>query len=394
MKNNNDIVTFLKQRDYVMINNNLGHGSFGKTVVLKDPFIDELFVAKKYEPEFDDKDLKEKFFKNFLDEIKILHKLNHKNIVRIYNYYAYEELLTGFILMEYIDGVTIDDYIQSECDTPFTSIKHVSLDDLFTQLIEGFCYIENHNIIHRDIREGNIMVDISGTVKIIDFGIGKTAKINDKEIDSLNSKIDRANANTLPQEHYEGIYTSKTDMFYLGDLFHRLITNVPDYADSIFSHSTILEKMMAKNPNDRFSSFAEIKEAIDKQDFINMNITQADKDVYLSLANHLYYTLDHFIDERKFNRDTEKFLSKLEQILRDNSFENEIQNNSDLLGSIITSNYRFNSENHLSCIKLKVFLDWYKKTTKQSQQLILNNIISKLSVIRMEVSDFIDNIPF
>ena len=46
MKDNGEIVRFFKQKDYVMIDNDLGSGSFGKTVVLQDPFIDELFVAK------------------------------------------------------------------------------------------------------------------------------------------------------------------------------------------------------------------------------------------------------------------------------------------------------------------------------------------------------------
>lgn len=46
MKNNGDIVSFLKQKNYVMVNNDLGGGSFGKTVLLQDPFTDELFVAK------------------------------------------------------------------------------------------------------------------------------------------------------------------------------------------------------------------------------------------------------------------------------------------------------------------------------------------------------------
>ena len=50
MKANGEIVKFLKQKDYLMVNNNLGSGSFGQTVLLQDPFIDELFVAKKYEP--------------------------------------------------------------------------------------------------------------------------------------------------------------------------------------------------------------------------------------------------------------------------------------------------------------------------------------------------------
>lgn len=46
LKQNGDIIPFLKQKDYVMVNNDLGGGSFGKTVLLQDPFIDELFVAK------------------------------------------------------------------------------------------------------------------------------------------------------------------------------------------------------------------------------------------------------------------------------------------------------------------------------------------------------------
>ena len=74
MANNGDIIKFIKQKDYIMINSKLGSGSFGKTVLLKDPFIDELFVAKKYEPEYPE--IRQKFFQSFLQEIKIMYKLN------------------------------------------------------------------------------------------------------------------------------------------------------------------------------------------------------------------------------------------------------------------------------------------------------------------------------
>ena len=132
-KQNGDVIPFVKQKDYIMVNNDLGGGSFGKTVLLQDPFIDELFVAKKYEPEYDG--IKEQFYKNFLDEIKILYKLNHRNIVRIYNYYAYENIYTGYILMEYIDGENIGDFI-SDYFAPFAE---TTLDDVFLQLIDAFC---------------------------------------------------------------------------------------------------------------------------------------------------------------------------------------------------------------------------------------------------------------
>ena len=100
---------------------------------------------------------------NFLDEIKILYKLNHKNIVRIYNYYAYENIFTGYILMEYIDGKNIEDFINDY----FAPLEEITLDDIFLQLIDAFCYIEAHGVIHRDIREGNILIDKMGTVKVI-----------------------------------------------------------------------------------------------------------------------------------------------------------------------------------------------------------------------------------
>lgn len=385
MKNNGDIIPFVKQKDYIMVNNDLGGGSFGKAVLLQDPFINELIVAKKYEPIYEE--IKEKFYKNFLDEIKILYKLNHKNVVRIYNYYAYEEIYTGYILMEYINGTDIGKYINEYLDF----IDLTPIDEIFTQLIDGFQYIEKHEIIHRDIREGNILIDETGTVKIIDFGIGKIFEKSENN-DSLIGEINRANSDTLPQEYYEGIYTSKTDMFYLAELFNRLLNNslYPEFLS--FSYSNILDIMMNKQPEDRYASFAEIKEAMDKYDFINLNISQSDKNTYQGFTNLLMQSLSSFTDERKFNYDFNLFISKLEKVLRDNCFEDIIQKNADVISSVVIGAYRYNNGVDISCSVVKKFLDWFKASTKQSQQLILTNIISKLSSISVEESE--SELPF
>ena len=199
-KQNGDLIPFVKQKDYIMVNNNLGSGSFGKTVLLQDPFIDELFVCKKYEPEYEG--IEELFYKNFLDEIKIMYKLNHPNIVRIFNYYAYEDVCTGYILMEYIDGKNIGDFILGY----FPPLESTSLDNIFIQLVDAFCYMESCGIVHRDIREGNILIDKNGTVKVIDFGIGKIFSKPTEVIDSLAGGINRDASDTLPQEYYDGVY--------------------------------------------------------------------------------------------------------------------------------------------------------------------------------------------
>ncbi len=136
-KHNGDVIPFLKQKDYIMVNNDLGGGSFGKTVLLQDPFIDELLLQRNMNLNVTKS--KEQFYKNFLDEIKILYKLNHRNIVRIYNYYAYESIFSGYILMEYIDGKNIGEFIGDYC-APFAT---TTLDDVFIQLIDAFSYIRH-----------------------------------------------------------------------------------------------------------------------------------------------------------------------------------------------------------------------------------------------------------
>lgn len=67
--------------------------------------------------------------------------------------------------MEYVEnGKSLNEYIRNNTDT----INHI-----FEQIISGFCYLEQHNLCHRDIRSNNILINSDGIVKIIDFGFGK-----------------------------------------------------------------------------------------------------------------------------------------------------------------------------------------------------------------------------
>lgn len=385
-KQNGDLIPFVKQKDYIMVNNNLGSGSFGKTVLLQDPFIDELFVCKKYEPEYEENE--ELFYKNFLDEIKIMYKLNHPNIVRIYNYYAYEDVCTGYILMEYIDGKNIGDFILGY----FPPLESTSLDNIFIQLVDAFCYMESCGIVHRDIREGNILIDKNGTVKVIDFGIGKIFSKPTEVIDSLAGDINRGASDTLPQEYYDGVYTNLTDMFYLAELFHRLINN-STYCDwDVFSYKDILYKMMEKQPQNRFESFTAVKEAIGKHDFINMDISDEDKEIYQAFTNDVYQTISSYMEEPQFITDITTFSSRLKSALTLNLFESFIQDNSDIVRSVVTSGYRYKKGIYISVETVQKFLDWFSASTPQSQTLILNNFISKISSIRVEKPD--PDLPF
>lgn len=384
MKANGEIVKFLKQKDYLMVNNNLGAGSFGQTVLLQDPFIDELFVAKKYEPYYED-DRKE-FYDSFLQEIKIMYKLNHRNVVRIYNYYAYEEEFTGYILMEYIDGQSLPDYLE---DAYFWSDNEAP-DTLFVQLIDGFQYIESQGIVHRDIREGNIMVDKNGVVKIIDFGLGKTFKPVDTTNDSMNDIINRSGLDMLPNEYFEGTYDSKTDMFYLAELFNRLLRT--SKMDEHFSYHAILKKMMAADKKDRYSSFEEIKAAIGAKDFSALEISQEDKEIYQAFSNILYDCIARLNPDTVYVSDIDEFSRRIQAVIRSNCFEDYIQNNEELVSIIIRQGFTYYHTKRYSCAIVTRFRDWFEKLVPDSKKLVLNNIISKISTLPVEIPEL--ELPF
>ena len=385
MKNNGDIITFLKQKDYTMVNNNLGSGSFGKTVLIKDPFIDELFVAKKIEPELTE--FKEQFYKSFLQEIKILYKLHHRNVVRIFNYYAYERIFTGYIVIEYIDGDSIEKYF-SQYDELWSKSTP---DSIFTQLIEAFEYIEANNIVHRDIREGNILIDKTGIVKVIDFGLGKTFKPVDVVDDSMNSIVNRSGLDALPEEYFQGSYDSQTDMFYLAELFKRLL--VKSDLDKLLSYSAILEKMMSQKKENRYFSFTEIQNAIKQKDFSNLPISEEDKEIYQKFSNAIITHLKYFLDGKKFFYDVDEFQKKIADILSQNCFEDLLQSNSDLISAVVACGYRYNDKIDIPIYIIQNISNWFNQLSITAKQLVLNNIIVKLSSrINEELSD--DTIPF
>ena len=381
MKDNGEIVRFFKQKDYVMIDNDLGSGSFGKTVVLQDPFIDELFVAKKYEPN-DHEDQKE-FYDSFLQEIKIMYKLYHKNVVRIFNYYPYESSYTGYIIMEYIDGKRIDKYLDDWLGVEVP-------DNLFVQLIDGFDYIEKQGILHRDIREGNILVTKDGVVKIIDFGLGKTFSPVDTSKDSMNDIINRFGVDRLPNEYFEGKYDSRTDMFYLAELYNRLLEKSGN--DIIFSYSTILQKMMEPDRGNRYASFAEIKEAMSTKAFSNLEISKDDKKIYQEFSNAIMSCLSCFKESRTFVTDIKEFKDNIHAVIQRNCFENIVQNPNDLVSIVVKGNYKYYTQREIPCEIVISFEKWYNSLSEDWQRLVLNNVIAKLSVVKIEYAD--DELPF
>lgn len=370
------VIEFLKKKDFQLLRE-LGQGGFGKAVLLYDSEIQETFVCKKYAPLY--KEHKEEFYKNFVQEIRFLYTVNHSNIVRVFNYYLYPEIHTGYIMMEYVKGQDIEEHIKQYPE---------NINQLFTQAIEGFSYLERHNILHRDIRFQNIMVGENASLKIIDFGFGKRAfktEDFDKSI-SLNWQFE------LPNEFKRQIYDFQTEVYFVGKLFERLIS---DNKIEGFQYKSLLSSMCRAEAANRIKSFADIRSKIYSNDFPGISFSDEEKQIYRNFASSLSTVVSQIESGTKYFDDIDKILLKLEALYQSIMLEEKVPDTAALTRCLINGSYTYirNAYVEVSCIEN--FIKLLRSSTKEKRNIILSNICSRLDAVkRFEPELLDDEIPF
>lgn len=373
-----NIIEFVRKRNYVLIKE-LGQGACGKTVILRDDIIDELFVCKKYSPYYEEH--KNELFGNFLREIKLLHDVYHQNIVRIFNYHLYPEKSTGYILMEYIDGSDLDGYIKKNPST---------LTDIFSQTIKGFCHLESRNILHRDIRPMNLMVTNDGTVKIIDLGFGKRVEAPDdfdKSI-SLNWWCEP------PKEFSEKSYTFSTEVYFVGKLFEKIIQEL---SIEDFKHRSTIRKMCQPDPQSRFGSFHDVERDMLSNKLSEIEFFGHERSSYRNFADSLAQAVVKIENGTKYTDDHEKIASRLESAYRNFMLEDSIPDCSPILRCFLDGGFTYRKSG-FHTTSVKNFLSLIKSSSDEKKRIIVANIQSRLDALeRYETrptANFDDDIPF
>ena len=353
----------------------LKSGGTGKTLLMRDATIDELFVCKKYNPE--QKEYEDECYKRFVEEIKIMYSVYHNNIVRIYDYFLYPEYKTGYIIMEYIRGENIEEY--------FRVADEENINSIFIQIINAFLYLEQYNILHRDIRAANIMVDEKGDIKVIDFGFGKRLE---EEQDNNASVLLNWPASRIPQEIHSEQYSVQTEIFYVGYLIKNIIEK---YDIKCFKYTILMEKMIQVNPRDRMHSFEEIQNSIAEQTFEQIKFTNSEKKVYQNFATSFCGLLCRIKDNLITERDSSVIIEKLRAILRDNSLEENVTNVKRLISIFIKSDYRY-YRNNIEVYKVKDFYEFFLSQNNAVRDVILNNLYGRIANI--PISHSIDDVEF
>lgn len=193
----------------------IGEGGMATVYKAKCHTLDRLVAIKVLKSEYAED---EEFVKKFMMECQSAAKLNHPNIVGIYDFHEIE--LDGkpvyFIVMEYIDGITLKELIEKKGFIPEEEAVDIAL-----QILEALKEAHSHGVIHRDIKPHNIMISKSGIVKVTDFGIARATSNH-----TMTSTMDAiGSVHYFSPEQARGAFTDqRTDIYSFGIVFYEMLT--------------------------------------------------------------------------------------------------------------------------------------------------------------------------
>lgn len=225
------------------------------------------------------------------NERQILANLKHPNIVNILDGGTTDQGIP-FIVMEYVDGTVITDYIEEH---------NLSLQqrlDLFQKLCEVISYAHQKLIIHRDIKPSNILISQTGELKLLDFGI---AKILDQQGQSFQETQQLfITPDYASPEHIKGQpLTTASEVYSLGILFYQILTGVNPFKSVQTSLSSMIERVCDYNPPPP-SKLSEKTNAKLNSDIDNICLKALRKD-----PKDRYQSVDHF------SQDIDRYLKHL-----------------------------------------------------------------------------------
>src|SRR5262245_8542092 len=221
----------------------------------------------------------------FYREARAIAALDHPNIVRAYDIDQYEKL--HFLVMEYVDGTSLQEIVaryvlEKKTFDPVRAAHYVA------QAAVGMQHGHELGMVHRDIKPGNLLLDRTGVIKVLDMGL---ARFFNKQQDSVTEKYDErcvlGTADYLaPEQAVSNLVDIRADVYALGGTFYFMLTGLTPFPDGtiaakLVAHQTrepkpvesiradvppgilaVLRKMMSKEPRERYQEPIEVAEAL------------------------------------------------------------------------------------------------------------------------------------
>lgn len=219
------------------------------------------------------------FIERFNREVKVIAALQHPHILPVYDFGEYDDM--PYIVMAYIDGGTLAERI-AQGAMPMPDVL-----ELTRQMADALDFAHSKDIIHRDIKPGNVLLDSNGNSYLADFGL---AKVRENAVDITAGNIVGTPAYMAPEQAGPGDESSRIDVYALGVLVYEMLTGeLPYGGDSptqvLMAHLTqpvpnihdsnpdlpdflqdVIDQAMAKAPSDRYASAGALYNALANAD--------------------------------------------------------------------------------------------------------------------------------
>lgn len=230
----------------------LGKGAFGVIYLAEDPQIGRLIALKTISPELGTtKEEWEEYKLKIIQEAQSSGKLIHSNIVTVFDVFEFEG--STYIAMEYLDGISLDKYLEKN---PKLSLNKII--DFMTQCLDALSYAHKNKIVHRDLKPSNIMIVKDTLAKITDFGLAKKVGAPHSQEGFLVGTPHYMSPEQIDGKPLDG----RSDLFSLGVVFYELLTKTRPFEGETVSQ--ILKKILFDNPEPVLNFNSSIPEQISK----------------------------------------------------------------------------------------------------------------------------------
>ncbi|NVF11042.1 Stk1 family PASTA domain-containing Ser/Thr kinase [Anaerococcus sp. AGMB00486] len=261
----------------------IGVGGMAKVYKATDRLLQREVAIKVLKDQYEEDD---EFVKKFSNEALSAARLSHVNIVSVYD--IGEDLISGkkihYIVMEYVNGETLKDLI----DKNKNGLSNHDIVDYSIQIAQALSSAHQSNIIHRDIKPQNILMDKYGLLKVTDFGI---ARVSTNATITYTSSILGTVHYISPEQAKGKFVDEKSDLYSLGVVMYEMATGkVPFDADNSVGIAVmhiqdeavepkeinknlsnrlndIIMKLLEKNPQDRFTNAKELIRALEDENY-------------------------------------------------------------------------------------------------------------------------------
>lgn len=203
----------------------IGVGGMAYVYKAYDSVDDRTVAVKILRDEFLTND---EFVRRFRNESKAIAILNHPNIVKVLDVGFGERL--QYIVMEYIDGITLKEYLDQRKDIRWKEAVHFT-----AQILRALQHAHDKGIVHRDIKPQNIMLLSDGTIKVTDFGIARLTR-SEMQATAVGNKAIGSVHYISPEQARGEITDEKTDLYSVGIMLYEMLTGkLPFEADNAVS---------------------------------------------------------------------------------------------------------------------------------------------------------------